>query len=41
MKTPTKEQIEHIRKYISFLLGKEVSHQMAYNILEQYEKIRS
>ena len=41
MITPTKEQIEYIRKYISWLLGKEVSHQMAYNILATYEKIRS
>lgn len=40
MTTPTKEQIEYMQRYLSFLLGKEVAHQMAYNIVQEWEKIR-
>lgn len=40
MKTPTKEQVKYITEYISWILGKQVSYQMAFNILEEYERIR-
>lgn len=41
MTTPTKEQIEYMQRYLSFLLGKEVAHQVAYNIIQEWEKIRN
>lgn len=40
MTTPTKEQIDYMRRYLSFLLGKEVAYQFAYNIIQELEKIR-
>ena len=41
MTTPTKEQIEYMQRYLSFLLGKEVAYQMAYNIIQEWENIRN
>ena len=40
MKTPTKEQVKHIRKYIFWLINKELPEQAVFNILNEYEKIR-
>ena len=41
MTTPTKEQIAYMQRYLSFLLGKEVAYQFAYNIIQEWEKIRN
>ena len=40
MTRPTKEQIEYMQRYLSFLLGKEVAYQVAYNIIQELEKIK-
>lgn len=40
MTTPTKEQVEYMQHYLSFLLGKEVAYQFAYNIIQEWEKIK-
>lgn len=41
MTTPTKEQIKYMQRYLSFLLGKEIAYQVAYNVIQEWEKIRS